>query len=134
MRWATRGRTRLQFGEGSRRAETWTRRIAHDLKVGRVDEVLARLQTLQPISPESHEASDALITYYTDNATRMRYDEYLRLSYGLGSGAVEVRTNRSFTPACVKPVCAGPPSARGGSWPCGSCCSTATGPEPTGCA
>jgi hypothetical protein len=25
----------------------------------------------------------------TDNHTRMRYDEYLRLGYGIGSGAVE---------------------------------------------
>lgn len=80
---------RLQFGEGSRRAEAWTRRIAQDLKAGRVDEVLARLHTLQPISPESREALTALITYYTTNAARMRYDEYLRLGYGIGSGAVE---------------------------------------------
>ena len=27
--------------------------------------------------------------YYTDNASRMRYDEYLRLGYGIGSGSVE---------------------------------------------
>ena len=32
---------------------------------------------------------DALIKYYTDNAARMRYDEYRRLGYGIGSGAVE---------------------------------------------
>ena len=80
---------RLQFGEGSRRAEAWTRRIAQDLKAGRVDEVLARLPALHPISPESREALTALITYYTTNAARMRYDEYLRLGYGIGSGAVE---------------------------------------------
>jgi hypothetical protein len=30
-----------------------------------------------------------LIDYYRDNASRMRYDEYLRLGYGIGSGAVE---------------------------------------------
>jgi hypothetical protein len=32
---------------------------------------------------------DSLIRYYSENAARMRYDEYLRLGYGIGSGAVE---------------------------------------------
>ena len=31
----------------------------------------------------------ALIDYYETHAARMRYDEYLRLGYGIGSGAVE---------------------------------------------
>lgn len=80
---------RLQFGEGSRRAETWALRIAHDLKAGKVQDVIERLKTLQPTSNESREALEALVKYYIDNASRMRYDEYLRLGYGIGSGAVE---------------------------------------------
>jgi len=80
---------RLQFGEGSRQADHWAQRLAHDLKAGRVHEVIARLQTLHPRSDESRQALAALIKYYTDNASRMRYDEYRRLGYGIGSGAVE---------------------------------------------
>ena len=80
---------RLQFGEGSRRADTWTQRIARDLKAGKVLEVIARLKTLQPTSNESRVALDNLVKYYTDNASRMRYDEYLRAGYGIGSGSVE---------------------------------------------
>ena len=80
---------RLQFGEGSRRAETWALRIAHDLKACKVQDVIERLKTLQPSSNDSREALEALVKYYTDNASRMRYDEYLRLGYGIGSGAVE---------------------------------------------
>lgn len=80
---------RLQFGEGSCQADRWARRLAHDLKAGRVREVIARLKTLHPRSDASRTALDALITYYTDHASRMRYDEYLRLGYGIGSGAVE---------------------------------------------
>ncbi len=80
---------RLQFGEGARRAEHWTRRVAQDLKAGHVQTVIARLQTLRPNSPESREALDALIRYYTTHAARMQYDEYQRLGYGIGSGAVE---------------------------------------------
>jgi hypothetical protein len=80
---------RLQFGEGSRNAERWVRRVADDLKAGKVLEVIARLKSLHPNSQQSLEALRALRKYYTDNASRMRYDEYLRLGYGIGSGAVE---------------------------------------------
>lgn len=80
---------RLQFGEGSRNAERWVHRIAQDLKSGKVEEVIGRLKTLQPISDDSRQALEALRKYYTDNASRMHYDLYLRLGYGIGSGAVE---------------------------------------------
>jgi hypothetical protein len=80
---------RLQFGEGARRAEQWTGRVAQDLKAGQVQAVIARLQTLRPVSPESREALATLIRYYTTHAARMQYDEYQRLGYGIGSGAVE---------------------------------------------
>ena len=80
---------RLQFGDGARRAASWTRRVAQDLKAGDVQTVIARLQTLRPISAESRAALDTLIRYYTTHAARMQYDEYHRLGYGIGSGAVE---------------------------------------------
>lgn len=80
---------RPQFGEGARRAEQWTRRVAQDLKAGQVQAVIARLHTLQPNAPESREALATLIRYYTTHAARMQYDEYQRLGYGIGSGAVE---------------------------------------------
>jgi hypothetical protein len=80
---------RLQFGEGARRAEQWTRRVAQDLKAGQVQAVLGRLHTLQPNSPESRQALATLIRDYTTHAARMQYDEYQRLGYGIGSGAVE---------------------------------------------
>jgi len=80
---------RLQFGEGARRAEQWTRRVAADLKAGEVQAVIARLQTLHPRSAESRAALDTLIRYYTTHAARMQYDEYQRQGYGIGSGVVE---------------------------------------------
>ena len=80
---------RLQFGEGAQRAEHWTRRVAQDLKAGHVQAVIARLHTLHPRSPESRAALATLIRYYTTHAARMQYDEYQRLGYGIGSGAVE---------------------------------------------
>jgi hypothetical protein len=80
---------RLQFGDGTPRAAQWTKRVAEDLKAGDVEAVIARRHTLQPRSPESREAFATLMRYYTTHAARMQYDEYQRLGYGIGSGAVE---------------------------------------------
>ena len=80
---------RVQYGAESRRGEQFMDRLARDLRAGGVDGVLARLGRLKPTSPEAKERLDTLIKYYTDNRSRMRYDEYLRRGYGIGSGAVE---------------------------------------------
>lgn len=79
----------LRYGQGSRQADRWVHRIAQDLRAGKVLAVIARLQRLSPQTPELRESLSALIRYYSANAARMRYDEYLRLGYGIGSGAVE---------------------------------------------
>lgn len=63
--------------------------MAEDLGGGRVKQVIARLKRLRPKTPELRESLQALIRYYSDNAGRMPYDEYQRLGYGIGSGAVE---------------------------------------------
>jgi hypothetical protein len=83
------GFARLCYGEGSRQADRWVHRIAEELRAGEIQNVIARLERMRPKSPEVRESLDALIRYYRDNAPRMRYDEYLRLGYGIGSGAVE---------------------------------------------
>jgi hypothetical protein len=80
---------RVQYGEGGSRADAWIRRLAQDLKAGKVKAVIRRLERLQPRSEEARKCLAELIDYYRDNACRMRYDEYLRLGYGIGSGAVE---------------------------------------------
>ena len=80
---------RLQFGDGARRADTWTRRVAADLKAGDVEAVIGRLHQLQPRSPEAATARDTLVRYDTTHASRMHDDAYLARGYGIGSGAVE---------------------------------------------
>jgi hypothetical protein len=79
----------LQYGEGSKRAERWIHQLAEDLRAGKVQKVIARLKRLEPSSAEAKRCLSELIGYYRDHACRMRYDEYLRLGYGIGSGAVE---------------------------------------------
>jgi len=80
---------RLRHGEGSAQADRWVHEIAEDLRAGKVQDVIARLRRVRPKTPELRESLQALIRYYSENAGRMRYDEYLRLGYGIGSGAVE---------------------------------------------
>src|ERR1700676_5127084 len=80
---------RLRYGEGSQQADQWVRQIGIDLKAGKVEQIIARLKRLRPQSPQLRESLDSLIRYYSENAGRMRYDEFLRLGYGIGSGAVE---------------------------------------------
>lgn len=82
---------RLRYGQGSTLASQWAGRIAKDLRAGRVDAVIGRLKKLLLTTqePEHQKLLEALIRYYTNNRERMRYDEYVRLGYGIGSGAVE---------------------------------------------
>jgi hypothetical protein len=80
---------RLRWGEESSITTRWAHRLAEDLRGGKVKAVIVRLQTLLVSTDEERELLDGLIRYYTTNQTRMRYDEYLRLGYGIGSGAVE---------------------------------------------
>jgi hypothetical protein len=83
------GFARLNYGEGSQQADRWIHQMATDLRNGKVKEVIARLQRMRPKTPELRESLQSLIGYYSANAGRMRYDEYLRLGYGIGSGVVE---------------------------------------------
>jgi len=83
------GFARLCYGEGSVKADRWVHHIAEELRAGKVQDVIVRFKRLRPKSPQARESLDALIRYYSDNQSRMQYDEYLRLGYGIGSGAVE---------------------------------------------
>jgi hypothetical protein len=60
-----------------------------DWKAGKVKQVIARLKRLRPQSPQLRASLDSLIRYYTENASPMKYDQYLCLGYGIGSGAEE---------------------------------------------
>jgi hypothetical protein len=80
---------RLRYGEDSAQADRWVHQIAEDLRAGKVQDVIAALKHLRPKTEELRASLQSLIGYYSENAGRMHYDEYLRLGYGIGSGAVE---------------------------------------------
>jgi hypothetical protein len=80
---------RLRYGQESTQANRWVHEIAEDLRAGKVEDVIKRLKRLRPKTPELKASLQSLIRYYSDNLTRMHYAVYLRLGYGIGSGAVE---------------------------------------------
>jgi hypothetical protein len=92
---------RLRYGEGSQQADQWVHQIACDLKAGKVQQVITQLKRLRPKSPQLRESLDSLIHYYSENANRMHYDQYLRLGYGIGSGAVE-SAHKQVVPARLR--------------------------------
>jgi hypothetical protein len=65
--------------------ERWLERTTTDLWEGRVTEVI---QACTNLGAQCSEAQDAA-TYFTHNATRMRYDQYRAKDYLIGSGTVE---------------------------------------------
>src|SRR6266496_4468689 len=65
------GFARLNYGEGSQQADRWIHQIATDLRAGKVQEVIARLQRMRPKTPEMRQSLQALIRYYSDHAGRM---------------------------------------------------------------
>lgn len=80
---------RLHFGTDAKAMADWAHALAVDLRAGRVADVITQLRTLPCHREEARVLLDKLISYYTANASRMQYDQYLRLGYGIGSGAVE---------------------------------------------
>ena len=80
---------RLRYGDGSAQADQWVHGIAEDLRAGNGQEVVRRLKRLRPKTAEWRENLAGRIRYSSEKASRMRYDESLRLGYGIGSGAVE---------------------------------------------
>ena len=80
---------RLHFGQGSKQGDRWAHRLSRYLRDGKVEQVIKRLRKMRPRTREAQEKLDTLIGYYESNKARMHYDEYLRLGYGIGSGAVE---------------------------------------------
>ncbi len=72
------------FSQAAPRAR-WLERTTTDLWEGRVARVI---QACADLGTQCADAHDAL-TYFTNNAARMRYDQYRAAGYLIGSGTVE---------------------------------------------
>jgi hypothetical protein len=78
--------------EKSPRAEQFVERYLRLLLEGKVDSVLRSFRLLlvtRKLTGEKRRRLQAAITYYENNRRHMRYDEYLKAGYPIGSGVVE---------------------------------------------
>lgn len=72
------------FSQTERR-ERWWNQMTTELWEGRVAEVIQACAELGAACAEAHDAA----TYFTNNQTRMHYDQYRQAGYLIGSGTVE---------------------------------------------
>jgi hypothetical protein len=84
----------LRYGQGSAQADRWVHEIAEDLRAGKVQDVIARLKRVRVKTPWScarlcSRSSATTVRMPGACATQRVPREYLRLGYGIGSGAVE---------------------------------------------
>ena len=78
--------------EGSTAAEDWVGQRLQMLLQGKVGYViggLKQMRTKHALKGAQRKALDSIITYFQNNRTRMRYDEYLAAGYPIGSGVAE---------------------------------------------
>ncbi len=105
------------FGEGSAEAGAWAELMAKALLDEGVRPVLHAIRTLQPRTEAAQEVVRLALEYFGDHAPRMRYPEFARAGWPVGSGMVES--------ACTLVVAARPKGA-GMCWGGIGCPSVAT--------
>jgi hypothetical protein len=86
---------RALLGEGNAATEEWEKAREAELWEGQVEKVLAALQQALPAEEgEAQKVVQEEITYFTNQRSRMRYDEYRACGYQIGSGTVESACKR----------------------------------------
>lgn len=76
--------------KGSAAAEKFVHRYLRMLLEGKVSNVIAAMtRRLRGLAGKKRTILEKVIRYYTTNAGSMKYDEYLREGYPIGSGVVE---------------------------------------------
>lgn len=80
------------YGEGSAEARSWVRERLEKIlngQVGRVVGGIKRMATCRGLKGKNRKGVDQACTYFMNNKSRMRYDEYLEKGLPIGSGCVE---------------------------------------------
>lgn len=77
----------------------WLKQVTDDLWAGRVTPVI---QACEQLAARCEEARQA-VTYFTNNAARMKYDQYRQAGYLIGSGTVESGCKQIVTQRLKKP-------------------------------
>jgi hypothetical protein len=78
---------------------SWLEPVTDDLWAGRVTAVVQACELLASHCEEARQA----VTYFTNNAARMKYDQYREAGYLIGSGTVESGCKQIVTQRLKKP-------------------------------
>ena len=85
---------RLIYGEETKKTKTWAEQKIEQMRNGEILKIIKELHGILPVDKESREGVLKEINYFIDNASRMKYAEYERAGYFIGSGAVESGVKR----------------------------------------
>lgn len=85
---------RAVFGEENVEGKGWAKRWRDKLYTGKLNECLRALRRLKPKTKEGRESVQRVIAYYVGNRERMRYKEFRRRGYFIGSGVTESSCKR----------------------------------------
>jgi hypothetical protein len=78
------------YSEGSRQAEEFVTKYLRMFLEGKVVNTIRSLRRKRArLRPAKQQSLDSVIRYFTNNQQYMKYDEYLRAGYPIGSGVVE---------------------------------------------
>jgi hypothetical protein len=77
------------YGTGTAETSEWLGGQLHDLKQGRVDEVIAAVEALPTKTKEARETCREEAAYLRKRRAQMRYGEFVAAGYPIGSGMVE---------------------------------------------
>jgi len=80
------------FAEGSKDAVQWIEEMENKMREGKVSDVIKGIRvriTKNKIKGNKLKILNSVLTYFENNKSRMKYDEYLQNGYPIGSGNVE---------------------------------------------
>lgn len=77
------------YGDDDRRCKEWADPLIHLLWEGQVQKVIVRLEQMAVTMQKHQTVLYSLRTYYVGHADYMKYDEYRKNGWYIGSGAIE---------------------------------------------
>lgn len=88
------------FGEGTDPSRQWALKVCGTLRAGLASAALQEVESLPARSQARRAAKHALVTYLTNNLSRMDYPRYEKLGLPIGSGEVEAQCKTLVQARC----------------------------------
>ena len=88
------------FGEGTDLARGWSLKVCGTLRAGLAEEALREVESLRARSASKRKAKHELVTYLSNNRSRMDYPRYEKLGLPIGSGEVEAQCKTLVQARC----------------------------------